>query len=139
MANLERHPNRRNEWVGYSDGVWRVTAQRDKRGVAYRWDAVKQNGEGLLSAPTLKQMSAKLAAASSASKTPPKAFEITLAGFSITLEKRPHACKIPEHCNMSEYVVTYGEQVQRCATYSAACSELGAAIMHALTLEGKLD
>lgn len=37
------------------------------------------------------------------------------------------------------FTVVYGKQVKEKLTYGAACTELGAAIMHALACDGRLD
>lgn len=37
------------------------------------------------------------------------------------------------------YFVTYGKQTTECATYSAACREIGKSIMHALCCDGAFD
>lgn len=57
-------------------------------------------------------------------------FETTIAGFSIRLErqKRKH-----------RYTVVYGKQERSGLTYANAALELGLAMMHALTCEGKFD
>lgn len=67
-----------------------------------------------------------------------KAFQITIAGWPISLEARSHSCKIPEDCGMTEYVVTYGASRHVTTEYSSAAAELGSAIMHALACEGKI-
>lgn len=60
------------------------------------------------------------------------AYETTLAGFPIRLE---------EHGNRraERFTVTYGLQVRHSLTYEAAALELGASIMHALAVEGRLS
>lgn len=57
-------------------------------------------------------------------------FETEIAGFTIKLErqKRKH-----------RYTVVYGKQERSSLTYANAAHELGLAIMHALTCEGKFD
>lgn len=60
MHNLEKHPLRRGMWLGHHNGFWRITAQRDKRGRPYRWDAVRQGGVGFVSGRTLRDVSRKL-------------------------------------------------------------------------------
>lgn len=37
------------------------------------------------------------------------------------------------------FTVEYGKQIRSQLTYGAACTELGAAIMHALSCDGKVD
>jgi hypothetical protein len=55
--------------------------------------------------------------------------------FPIVLEAR----HLSRDFRRREYRVTYGKQVRADLLYQRACLELGAAIMHALSCEGKLD
>lgn len=55
-------------------------------------------------------------------------FELTTLAFPIKVEQLAY----------SVFVVTYGKQSAYCASYAAACVELGQAIMHACTCDGKL-
>lgn len=56
-------------------------------------------------------------------------FETHIAGFRIALEQN----------TSYRFTVTYGEQVDRNLSYPDAAMNLGASIMHAVTLEGKLE
>lgn len=56
-------------------------------------------------------------------------FETNLAGFPILLTQQ----------GTNKFTVQYGEQTDSNLSYSRACSELGASIMHALACEGKLN
>lgn len=44
-----------------------------------------------------------------------------------------------EQTGVDRFTVTYGKQVKRGLTYNDAALEYGAAIMHALACDGKLD
>ena len=55
--------------------------------------------------------------------------KLTLAGFAIELIQHKR----------NKFSLIYGQQVTADLTYTQAAVELGACLMHALALEGKLD
>jgi len=56
-------------------------------------------------------------------------FDLTDLAFPVTLTQQ----------GPDKFTVTYGLQVRDKLTYTRAAMELGAAIMHALACDGKLD
>lgn len=56
-------------------------------------------------------------------------FETTMAGYRIALEQESSRL----------FTVTYGEQVEKHLRYTDAANALGASIMHAACLEGRLE
>lgn len=62
-------------------------------------------------------------------RKPKLCYAIKIAGYSITLEQQAK----------SNFIVTYGKQVDRNLSYNNAALMFGAAIMHALACEGRLD
>lgn len=56
-------------------------------------------------------------------------FETTIAGFPIKLQQH----------GRDSFRVVYGKSVKDRLTYGKAATELGAAIMHALSCEGRVD
>ena len=57
-------------------------------------------------------------------------YEANFAGFPVVLQ---------QYRGRDLYRVTYGAQVDRDLSYSAAAKKLGEAIMHGLQCEGRLD
>lgn len=64
----------------------------------------------------------------------PVPFEISLGGFVIRLEQT----RKPTKRHGGEYSVTYGLQTWNYLSHPDACTRLGEAIMHGLTLEGRI-
>lgn len=56
-----------------------------------------------------------------------KCYETEIAGFPIRMYQSEHG-----------FAVQYGVQLNTSLTYTEACQELGASIMHALVCEGKV-
>jgi hypothetical protein len=56
-------------------------------------------------------------------------FELTETAFPIRLLQT----------GVDSFTVEYGKQIKKRLSYGDACSELGQAIMHALSCEGKVD
>jgi len=56
-------------------------------------------------------------------------YNTTIAGFDIELRQ----------LRRNSFTVVYGIQIREHLDYTAAATELGAAIMHALSCEAKLD
>ena len=52
--NIEKSGFHKNEYVGYSNGVWRITRHGEQ------WRAVKRDGKGMIDAKTLAILSSKL-------------------------------------------------------------------------------
>ena len=65
------------------------------------------------------------------SKKAPAIYSVTVAGFAIELHRSQR--------NRDRYDVRYGAEKTLGLSYSEAARELGYALLHALTCEGKLD
>jgi hypothetical protein len=63
-----------------------------------------------------------------------------VAGKDLCFENKDLVARIGLYQNgVDSFCVTYGMQIRDNLTYEKACSELGAAFMHALACEGLLD
>jgi hypothetical protein len=63
LTNIEKSTFRKGEYVGYANGVWRITKSNSSFG---SWAARRQDGQGVtLFAFRLSDMSVKLSALSS--------------------------------------------------------------------------
>lgn len=58
--------------------------------------------------------------------------------FAIPASQIPFGVQLLQS-GKDNFSVTYGKQIKHGLTYANAASELGAAIMHALACDGKLD